>query len=197
MGGYGATIAKILGGAATPKMVGLGFLGLAGTEALKYGIIHPALKAGRIIPSQQQQPARVSGAQEQFMYGNQGFLGIGAQQGFLDRQLRASLESQQISAEADVRRQKAIATAQTIIGEAQARRDMYSAKQNTISNAMANMANIVAAAPGLNMPTAYGQTTAGLSNMVAPVSQVQRINPRRRRNTNYGSMYGGAYGGMM
>jgi hypothetical protein len=218
---------------------------LFAAEAVKQGAIMPVLKATGIArtapaaapvkpPPGGPQPLTM---QELIMYGSPGKKGLfgsshpllggeAAQTGLIERrfdadnqfrnaQLNAALESQRISSGSDVERQRLISAANTILGGQQAKRDMYSAQQNTLSNMSANMSAMVSGV-GINVPTSYGQAMVQQTQGIAPLStggqsafgsrSLSGGYPRRgygRRN-QMGAMgamgtvsrYGG-YGGMM
>jgi hypothetical protein len=128
---------------------------------------------------------------------------------FRNAQLQASLKSQEMSTGSDIKRQQLVSAAQTILGSQQAERDMYSAKQNTLSNMSANMAVMVAGA-GINVPTNYGQgmvtNTQALATTTASPTPLPGQRPQRRYGRYRGRgrgramgmtpMYGGGYGQM-
>jgi hypothetical protein len=195
---------KVGAGLLNNKSTFTGTIGaLFAAEALKQGAFTPALNAvgiGRKAPATPPPAAPPGPApatlQELVMYGDPGKAGLfgsshpllggsAGSPGLLERrfvaddqfrnaQLQANLKSQQVSTGADVERQRLVSAAQTILGGQQAQRDMYSAKQNTMSNMSANMAVMVAGA-GINVPTAYGQTMVQNTQALAtPTSAPQQ-----------------------
>lgn len=193
--------------------------------------------AAAAAPAARMGPPQAATLQELVIYGDPGKAGLfgssnpllggsAASPGLLERrfvaddqfrnaQLQANLESQKMSTGSDIERQRLVSAAQTILGSQQKERDMYSAKQNTLSNMSANMAVMVSGA-GINVPTAYGQTmvqnTQALAQpTAAPQSQAfggrlpgfqRRGMGRRAQMGGYGNPmagggYGGGYGGMM
>lgn len=197
-------------------------------------------RAAAAAPMAPAGPPQAATLQELVMYGDPGKAGLfgssnpllggsAASPGLLERrfvaddqfrnaQMQANLKSQEMSTGSDIERQRLVSAAQTILGGQQAQRDMYSAKQNTLSNMSANMAVMVSGA-GINVPTAYGQTmvqnTQALAQpTAAPQSQAfggrspgfqRRGMGRRAQMGGYGNPmagggmggYGGGYGGMM
>lgn len=174
---------------------------LFAAEALKQGAFTPALNAVGIgrkppaaAPPAAPPPTAPATLQELVMYGDPGKAGLfgtsfgarAAEPGLIERrfvaddqfrnaQLRANLESQKMSTGSDIERQRLVSAAQTILGGQQKERDMYSAKQNTLSNMSANMAVMVSGA-GINVPTSYGQVMVQNTQALAtPTAQPQQM----------------------
>lgn len=157
--------ASFLGRTGLDKILGLGVVGVVGTEALKYGAINPVFERIGLKPPSYVPPPAMS-QYEEIMLGRQeqpGFLGFGGQQrtrGLIEKRADFDMEQQRNSQVMNDRimRMQIGANSPLEMTRILADRDKHSATQGALASMSASMANSMTGGQSVASQIGYSQT---------------------------------------